>query len=154
MEYGFMDSSTDVPVILTDAYSKLVAYATMDGIAKAAGLKKKPAAVVKPAEGYSKVQFIKDVQKACGAKVDGIAGPETLSKTVTISAAKNARHAVVKAVQKRLYALGYTMVGTADGIAGPKFTAAVIQFQEDNRCWQDGEITAKNKTWRLLLGMK
>ena len=42
MEYGFMDSKTDAPVIITDAYSKLVAYATMEGIAKVKGLKKKP----------------------------------------------------------------------------------------------------------------
>lgn len=41
MEYGFMDSKTDAPIILTDEYSKLVAYATMAGIAKVAGLKKK-----------------------------------------------------------------------------------------------------------------
>lgn len=41
MEYGFMDSKTDAPVILTEAYAKLVAYATMDGIAQAAGLRKK-----------------------------------------------------------------------------------------------------------------
>lgn len=41
MEYGFMDSTVDGPVIITEAYSKLVAYATMEGIAKVAGLKKK-----------------------------------------------------------------------------------------------------------------
>lgn len=41
MEYGFMDSRADAPIILTEAYSKLVAYATMEGIAKVAGLKKK-----------------------------------------------------------------------------------------------------------------
>lgn len=41
MEYGFMDSKVDAPVILDDDYSKLVAYATMEGIAKVAGLKKK-----------------------------------------------------------------------------------------------------------------
>jgi N-acetylmuramoyl-L-alanine amidase len=41
MEYGFMDSSYDVPIICTDAYSKKVAYATMEGIAKVAGLKRK-----------------------------------------------------------------------------------------------------------------
>lgn len=41
LECGFMDSTVDAPVILTDAYSKLVAYATMEGIAKAAGLRKK-----------------------------------------------------------------------------------------------------------------
>ena len=40
MEYGFMDSTTDVPVILTDDYAKKVAYATMEGIAQVAGLKK------------------------------------------------------------------------------------------------------------------
>ena len=42
MEYGFMDSRADAPVIITDEYSKLVAYATMAGIAQQAGLKKKP----------------------------------------------------------------------------------------------------------------
>ena len=107
-----------------------------------------------PKEEYTLVQFIKDVQKACGASVDGIAGPETLSKTVTISATKNRKHAAVKAVQKRLYELGYHVVGAADGIAGAKFTAAVTAFQNDNGCWADGEITAKNKTWKKLLGMK
>ena len=39
-EYGFMDSRTDAPVILTDVYAKLVAEATMAGIAKVAGLQK------------------------------------------------------------------------------------------------------------------
>ena len=104
--------------------------------------------------GYTLKQFIKDVQKACGAAVDGIAGNETLSKTVTLSAKKNARHAAVMAVQKRLKALGYIEVGKIDGIAGMKFTSAVAHFQQDNGCWVDGEITAKNKTWRKLLGME
>lgn len=102
---------------------------------------------------YSLEQFIKDVQKACGAKVDGIAGKETLSKTVTLSASKNRYHAAVKAVQKRLYALGYTQVGEADGVAGKKFTTAVIAFQKDNNCVKDGEITACKSTWQKLLGM-
>ena len=106
------------------------------------------------AEVYSLKQFIMDVQKACGAAVDGIAGSETISKTVTISATKLAAHAAVKPVQKRLYALGYTQVGKADGIAGSKFTAAVKAFQKDNACIQDGEITRGGRTWRKLLGMK
>lgn len=41
MEYGFMDSVTDIPVILSEAYAKAMAYATMEGIAKVAGLQKK-----------------------------------------------------------------------------------------------------------------
>lgn len=103
---------------------------------------------------YSKTQFIKDVQKACGAKVDGIAGSETLAKTITVSAKKNAKHAVVKPIQKRLLALGYKQVGTADGVAGAKFTAAVKAFQKANGCTVDGEVTAKKTTWKKLLGMK
>ena len=98
-------------------------------------------------------QFVRDVQRACGAAVDGIAGKETLSKTVTLSATKNRTHPAVKWVQQRLFTLGYAQVGEADGIAGAKFTAAVKQFQQDNGCTADGEITARNATWRKLLGM-
>ena len=105
---------------------------------------------------YTLKQFVKDVQKACGAAVDGIAGEETLSKTVTLSESKNRKHAAVKAVQKRLYALGYKVVGEADGIAGAKFTEAVKKFQKEvvGMKKPDGEITAKNTTWKKLLGMK
>lgn len=103
--------------------------------------------------GYTLEQFVRDVQKACGASVDGIAGKETLSKTVTISAKKNRSHAVVKCVQKYLHSLGYKDVGEADGIAGNKFTIAVKAFQKDNGCVADGEITAGKTTWKKLLGM-
>lgn len=40
-EYGFMDSRTDAPVILTDAYAKLMGYATMEGIAEVENLREK-----------------------------------------------------------------------------------------------------------------
>lgn len=107
-----------------------------------------------PVEGYTLEQFVRDVQTAIGATVDGKAGPETLSKTPTISARKNNRHPVVKPVQKRMAALGYTQVGEADGIAGAKFTDAVCDYQYDTSSYVDGEITAKNRTWRKLLGME
>lgn len=42
MEYGFMDSSVDAPVIIDDAYSKKMGYATMEAIAEVVGLRKKP----------------------------------------------------------------------------------------------------------------
>lgn len=103
---------------------------------------------------YTLKDFIKDVQMATGSKVDGIAGPETISNTITLSAVLNRKHPVVYYVQRRLKALGYTEVGKIDGIAGPKFTAAVEHFQDDNGCVMDGEITARNKTWRKLLGME
>lgn len=102
---------------------------------------------------YSKMQFIKDVQAATGAKADGIAGTETLSKTVTVSKTKNNRHAVVKPIQKYLNVLGYNN-GTADGIAGNKFDSAVKIYQKDKGCIADGEITAKMNTWKSLLGLR
>lgn len=40
IEYGFMDSRTDYPIISTEEYARSVGYATMDGIAKVKGLKK------------------------------------------------------------------------------------------------------------------
>lgn len=101
---------------------------------------------------YSLKQFVTDVQKATGAKQDGIAGPETLSKTKTLSKSYNSRHALVLAVQKRLIALGYNP-GKADGIYGANTAYAVAKFQKDNGCVSDGIITAKHKTWQKLLGM-
>ncbi len=98
--------------------------------------------------------FVTELQEAIGAAVDGIPGPETLSKTPTLSAWINARHPAVRPVQAWLFALGYQEVGTVDGIAGPKFTSAVAHFQQDNGCEVDGEITARNKTWRKLLGLE
>lgn len=102
---------------------------------------------------YTKTQFIKDLQAAIGAKVDGIAGSETLSKTVTVSKTKNNRHAVVKPLQKYLSTQGYP-VGNADGIAGVRFDSAVKVYQKDNGCIADGEITAKKNTWKSLLGLR
>lgn len=109
--------------------------------------KKQPSAVE---SGYTLTQFIKDIQKATGAKIDGIAGIETLSKTVTVSAKTHNRHAVVRPIQKRLNALGYNC-GVVDGAAGKKFTAAVMAYQKANNCVCDGEITARHKTWQHLL---
>lgn len=102
---------------------------------------------------YSKEVFIRDVQKAFGITVDGLAGPETINSTITLSAVLNRKHEVIRAVQRRLAALGYTSVGKIDGIAGVKFAQAVKEFQKKNGCIVDGEITARGKTWKKLLGI-
>lgn len=104
-------------------------------------------------EEYPLKEFIRDVQKAVGAAVDGIAGPETLGKTPTLSSRVNAQHAAVKPVQQRLYHLGYTEVGTADGVAGPKFESALAHFQMDNNCTPTGMAEEWGKTWQKLLGL-
>lgn len=102
---------------------------------------------------YTQKEFVKDIQRIFGAKVDGIAGPETIGKTITLSAILNRKHQSVYYVQRYLRALGYTSVGKVDGIAGSKFTTAVKQFQNKNGCIVDGEITARGKTWKKLLGL-
>lgn len=104
--------------------------------------------------GYERTQFIMDVQAATGSKVDGKAGQETIRNTVTVSASKNRKHLVVIPTQKRLNALGYDC-GAVDGIAGPKFTAAVNLYQKNVLRYKnfDGEITARKRMWKSLLGM-
>ena len=106
------------------------------------------------ATGYERTQFIMDVQSCTGSKVDGKAGRETIGNTVTVSAVKNRKHPVVIPLQKRLNSLGYNC-GAVDGIAGQKFTAAVNSYQKKILDYQhlDGEITAKKKMWKSLLGM-
>ena len=109
--------------------------------------------VIAPNAKYSLEQFIRDVQRVTGSEEDGIAGPETLGNTVTVSRWVNRTHPVVEFIQKRLAALGYTQVGAEDGVAGAKFTAAVKAFQKDNGCFVDGELTAQKQSWKKLLGM-
>lgn len=104
-------------------------------------------------EDYTLRQFVLDIQTAIGAAADGIVGPETLRKLPTLSRYVNRKHAAVAPVQQRLYALGYTQVGKADGIAGSAFENAVKAFQADINGTVDGEVTAGGQTWRKLLGL-
>lgn len=152
-EGAFVDNLKDIQDWNEDHELKKLGIAYAEATAEYLKLPKKNKDAEPETADYTQEQFIRDVQAACGATVDGIAGQETISKTVTLSASKNHRHAAVKPVQKRLYALGYTAVGEADGVAGVKFTSAVKAFQRNNGCWVDGEITAKNKTWKKLLGV-
>ena len=110
---------------------------------------------VQEKDGYTLEQFVREVQAVTGSQVDGVAGPETIGNTVTVSQHINSRHPVVLPVQKRLIALGYSCGASgADGIFGPATDGAVRSFQERNGCRVDGELTAKNKTWRKLLEME
>lgn len=153
-EGAFVDNWKDIQNWNDDAELRILGVAYAEAAAEFLGLERKPVQQEEILEGYSLEQFIRDVQSVTGSAVDGIAGKETLGNTVTISAYQNIRHPVVEYVQKRLFALGYAQVGEADGVAGGKFTQAVKAFQKDNHCVADGEITAKNKTWRKLLGIE
>ena len=129
IEYGFMDSPEDWTVISQPDYGVRMGAATMEAVAAAAGLRKES----------RRQWFLRQLTELCG---------DTLP---TLSAVKNRTHRAVKPVQQRLWQLGYTQVGEADGIAGKKFTAAVKAFQKDKGCVSDGELTAGGKSWKKLM---
>ena len=156
IETAFVDDKDDVDIYLdnVDNIAKAIAEALINKTISSSTSKTTTTSnTTTTGSLYTKTQFIKDVQKAIKAKVDGVAGPETLSKTVTVSATKNRMHAVIRPVQKYLNALGYEC-GVVDGIAGAKFKKAVVKYQKAKGCVADGEITAKGKTWQKLLGMQ
>lgn len=103
---------------------------------------------------YRQEDFVREVQFCTGATPDSKPGTETLSKTVTVSRTKNNKHFVVMPLQKLLKKQG-RYAGTIDKVAGKLFEAAVNSYQEYvlKYAKQDGEITAKGKMWRSLLGM-
>lgn len=110
--------------------------------------------------GYTQKQFILDVQKATGSNPDGISGDETIGNTVTVSRNSHKYHAVVTPLERRLKALGYyTGEVEADRGETPCFgkgmESAVNEYQKTVLEYQktDGEITARKKMWKSLLGM-
>lgn len=130
MEYGFMDSTTDVPVILTESYAKAMGYATMEGIAKMSGLVKKdtpPAPTPDTAVPYSGAQvYLQELRK-------GSSGNQ------------------VKTVQRILSTMGYDLgtLNPFDGNFGSKTDAAVRAFQKASGLTVDGIVG--QKTWNALL---
>lgn len=103
---------------------------------------------------YRHEDFVREVQFCTGATPDGKAGTETLSKTVTVSAKKNRKHMVVLPLQKLFRKQG-RYSGDLDRIAGKLFTAAVNEYQDKVLSYRnpDGEITARGKMWKCLLGL-
>lgn len=96
--------------------------------------------------------FVSDVRRVL--KVPGTDMKILLDRTITVSKKINRRHEIVRSIQTYLTKLGYSEIGEIDGIAGDKFEAAVKRYQKEHSCVQDGEITARNKTWRKLLNME
>ena len=103
---------------------------------------------------YQQNDFVREVQFCIGATPDGKCGSETANKTITVSASKNRTHAVVLPLQK-YFKKQKRYLGELDRIAGKKFTLAVNDYQAEVLGYkkQDGEITAKGKMWKKILGM-
>lgn len=97
--------------------------------------------------------FVRDLQSAIGANVDGIAGSETLSKTPTISTSVGWNHKAVKPLQVYLKSLGYDLGKCGvDGKLGKDMKACIKKYQKDQGLSiVDGVVTAKMYTWKKLL---
>ena len=106
-----------------------------------------------PEEDMAYKTFVKDLQEAIGANVDGIAGPETLSKTPTISTSTGWNHKAVRPLQIYLKSLGYDLGSKGvDGQFGKDMKACIKKYQTDNGLpIVDGKISAKMYTWKKLL---
>ena len=131
-EYGFMDSSTDAPVIIGPEYSKKMGYATMEAIAKVAKLKKK-----------TETNTNNNKEEHCKVEVRVLK--------------KGAKGEDVKAMQLLLIGYGYKMTNNgktycADGSFGAATENAVKAFQKAEGLSDDGSCGPK--TWNKLLGVK
>lgn len=109
LELGFMDSKTDVPVILTDSYAKKCAEACVNVIVKRAKLNKKSIQQPTPA-------------------------PTPVATAVLEKGSKSEK---VERLQNLLNLLGY-YCGNSDGIFGTNTENAVKKFQSDNKIGTDG----------------
>lgn len=139
MEYGFMDSTTDVPVILKEEFAKAQAYATMEGIAKAAGLEKK-AGELKPVEFNP---YEKKEEPTPAAPYSGV--------TINLrELSKGSEGEDVRALQILLNGRGHNC-GTVDGIFGSKTDSAVREYQKAKKLTVDGIAGAA--TMKSLLGV-
>lgn len=126
LELGFMDSATDVPIILTEEYADKCARAIVSVLTKRGGLK----------------------QKAAAAAPD----EDTKTLTVTVEVLKRgAKGERVEALQALLTGYGYSCGSSGvDGSFGPATDKAVRAYQADHGLEVDGSVGPK--TWDKLLG--
>lgn len=97
---------------------------------------------------YTREKFLDELRQALGAAA---CDEELIRYTITIGAKFNNTHPCIKPVQKWLKALDCTEVGEADGVAGPKFTSAILHFQQDVGCMPTGIAEEWGRTWQELL---
>lgn len=98
--------------------------------------------------------FLAELQCILAPEAEDNSADRILAVAPTVSASCQSHSGIVKAVQVYLAATGYEEVGTADGIAGPKFTAALKHFQQDRGCDATGTAEQWGKTWHKLLRLE
>ncbi len=101
-------------------------------------------------EGYVHRDYLSSGQIACSD--DDIWIPRYSTAAWKRSAHYNKYYLPVKRIQRDLYSIGYTQVGTADGYFGKNTETAIKAFQADNGLTVDGIFgkNSKKKLWDLV----
>ena len=159
VEHGFMDSSVDVPIIVTDAYAEKMANGWIDFFEKYLGIKKNPIAikpVVKPSDKITVLEFqkaaIADGFKFPKYGADGKWGNECVAVAKKNSVKLRCVGKSYSYKYKNLTKLVQKAVGsTVDGLYGEDTYADVVRFQKSKGLYADGVVGLN--TWRAILGV-
>ena len=152
IECGFMDSKTDVPIILTDKFAEQVANACVEVIVAKGKLKKKPTKTEEPKKDNKVLNWQKSAIK------DGFDfGKNGANGKWSAECEKVAAKAVCKKrltyKYKNLTKIVQNAVGVeADGKFGSDTKTAVIKYQKKNKLSADGCVGLS--TWKKILGIK
>lgn len=153
IECGFMDSQTDVPIILTDNFAEQVANACVEVIVAKSGLKKKVATINN--NSGNKGNIVLEWQMA--AIADGFKFPKYgADARWGNECVEVAKQAICKKRDtykyKNLTKIVQRAVGvTADGLFGNDTKNAVIKFQKLTGLNPDGCVGLN--TWKKILGV-
>ena len=153
LECGFMDSSTDVPIILTDNFAEQVATACVEVIVEKAGITKTAPVVTSPTVTENKVlawqkAAIADNFSFSKYGADGKWGSECEAVAKQAICKKRDTYKYQNLTKTVQSAVGVT----ADGKFGNNTKEAVIKFQKLVGLNADG-IVGLN-TWKKILGVK
>ncbi len=154
IECGFMDSATDVPIILTDTFAEQVANACVEVLVAKGGLTKKETTVTDINVGGKNTNVL-EWQKA--AIADGFKFPkygadgqwggecEAVAKTAVCKKRDTYKYKNLTKIVQRVVGV------TADGLFGNDTKNAVIKFQKLVGLNADGCVGLN--TWKKILGV-
>ncbi len=162
LECGFMDSKTDVPIILSDEFAEQIATACVEVIVAKAKLKKKPVKTEAKTETKTEAKTDKnnkvlEWQKA--AIKDGFKFPkygadgQWGSESEAVAKKAVCKKQLVGYKYKNLTKIVQNAVGVkVDGKFGSNTKKAVISYQKKNKLTQDGCVGLN--TWKKILEVK
>ncbi len=147
LECGFMDSSTDVPIILSDAFAENVAKACAEVIISKGDLEKRNVVQVNRVLEWQNAA-VRDGFSFSKYGVDGKWGGEceAVAKTAICKKRNTYKYYSLTEIIQRKVGVN------VDGKFGNNTKAAVINFQRSNGLTPDGSVGLN--TWKVILEVK